>query len=70
MLSYERLTTAREDDWLAEHRFSKYRAFTVALTVVNRLRVNGYTVAQVLRGEHLGTPAHLDSPGKLRGEES
>ena len=51
-LSYESLSSSRTDEWLAEHRFTRVRAFTVALTVVNRLRVNGFTVAQVLADEH------------------
>lgn len=46
--SYESTTSERRDEWLAEHRFELDTALALAKRVAPLLRVNGYSVADVL----------------------
>ncbi len=49
---YEPMSSSREDDWLATHRFGLDEALELAKTAAPLMTVNGLTVADVLaRGE-------------------
>jgi hypothetical protein len=45
---YERIPSEREDEWLAEHRFSLDEAIERAKQVAPHLRTNGLTAVDVL----------------------
>jgi hypothetical protein len=47
--SYEPTPSGREDDWLAEHRFSREEALRLAEAAAPGVTVNGITVAEALR---------------------
>lgn len=47
--SYEPIPSERQEDWKARHRFDLDTALALAKRVAPTLRVNGYTVADVLR---------------------
>jgi hypothetical protein len=48
---WEPLPSSREDAWLEEHRFSLADALELAVGVAPKIRINGVTPADVLRGE-------------------
>lgn len=50
--SYQPLPSEREENWLDEHRFDLQNAFDVAEEVALRLKVNGYSVLDVLNDKH------------------
>lgn len=48
---HESIPSEREDEWLAEHRFDLDTALRLARENAPLIRVNGHTVADVLRAE-------------------
>jgi hypothetical protein len=51
--SYEPVPSARDDEWRDRHRFDLQNALDIAEEVAMRLRVNGYSVLDVLDDKHL-----------------
>jgi len=45
---YEPRSSAREDDWLATHRFDEQTALELARRAAQKMTVNGWTVADAL----------------------
>lgn len=51
---FEMLPSSREDEWLAEHRFTREEALELAKAEAPHISVNGRTAAELLTVTYLG----------------